>query len=369
MPPAIANPRTPRLGYPIFDIEMHVGNARCTDVADRLPRRYRQRFLDGYRGDSKVNLDQRGGGNRADTDVSDGGPPASNPAIVRRQMLDPYDIEWAICTGNHYNLGVLPDTDYAAAIASAVNDWLLEEFVPGDPSFLAAISVGQQDADSAVREIERLAGHPRVVEVLISTASPAPLGNRRFHKIYEAAAAHGLPVAAHTTVEGRGASGPAGSAGYPSRYLEFHTNLAASAINHAASFVCEGVFAKIPDFKFVLLEGGISWALPLMWKLDAEWKRLRNEMPLLKEPPSHYLRRQFFYTTQPIEEPASHSDLLHTYELIGGRSQIMFSSDYPHWDFDDPFKILPGSTAADLKRRILRENALDLYGPRMAALL
>lgn len=360
--------RAPRLGYPIFDIEMHVGPAARSDVADRLPRPYRQRYLDGYLGDSKVNLEQRGGGMRADADVSDGGPPASNPAIVRSQMLDPYDIEWALCTGVHYDLGVLPDVDYAAAVASAFNDWLIEEFLPSDPAFLAAISVGQQDAESAVREIERHAGNPRVVEVLISTGSPALLGNRRFHKIYKAAAANGLPVAAHTTLEGRGASGPAGSAGYPSRYLEFHTNLAASAINHVASLVCEGVFAKIPEFKFVLLEGGISWVLPLMWKLDAEWKRLRDELPQLTEAPSHYLRRQVFFTTQPIEEPSKSADLLHTYEQIGGRSQIMFSSDYPHWDFDDPYKILPGSTAADLRRRILRENAFDLYGPRMGSL-
>jgi predicted TIM-barrel fold metal-dependent hydrolase len=45
----------------------------------------------------------------------------------------------------------------------------------------------------------------------------------------------------------------------------------------------------------------------------------------------------------------------------------MFSSDYPHWDFDNPFVILPGSTAADLKRRILRDNAMALYGHRLPA--
>jgi predicted TIM-barrel fold metal-dependent hydrolase len=73
-----------------------------------------------------------------------------------------------------------------------------------------------------------------------------------------------------------------------------------------------------------------------------------------------------FYTTQPIEEPGSPRDLIATYEQIGGETQIMFSSDYPHWDFDNPLIILPGQTAASLKRRILRENALALYGPRLA---
>jgi predicted TIM-barrel fold metal-dependent hydrolase len=97
-----------------------------------------------------------------------------------------------------------------------------------------------------------------------------------------------------------------------------------------------------------------------MWGLDAHWKQLRQEMPQLRELPSTYLKRQMFYTTQPIEEPGSPKDLIQTYAQIGGETQIMFSSDSPHWDFDNPFVILPGSTAADLKRRILRDNAMAL---------
>jgi len=363
----VSPPQTSRkLGYSIFDIEIHCQPRARQDMAKYLPARYRQRYLDGYQGDPKPNIDQRGGNNRHDVDVSDQGPPASNPALIRRQLLDAYDIEWAICTGVHYNLNVLSDTDYAAAIGAAFNDWLMEEFVQQDPAFYGVISIGMRDPQLAIAEIERWAGHPRVAEVFISTAGLAPLGNRQFHPIYEAAAANGLPVAAHTTVEGRGISGPPTSAGYPSRYLEFHTGLAASAVTHCASLVCEGAFAKFPDFRFVLLEGGISWVLPLMWALDADWKRLREEMPQVKELPSEYLKRQMFYTTQPIEEPRSPRDLIATYEQISGDTQILFSSDYPHWDFDNPFTILPGQTAASLKKRILRDSALALYGKRLA---
>lgn len=355
-----------QLDYSIFDIEIHCQPRTRHDLVKYLPARYRQRYLDGFQGDPKPNIDQRGGNNRHDIDVSDNGPAASNPAIIRRQLLEPYGIEWAICTGVHYNLNVMADADYAAAIAGAFNKWLIEEFVPQDPAFYGVICVAMQDTEQAIAEIKRWADHPRVAEVFLSTAGVAPLGNRRFHPIYEVAAAHGLPVAAHTTVEGRGISGPPTSAGYPSRYLEFHTGLAASAVTQCASLVCEGVFAKFPDFQFVLLEGGISWALPLMWALDADWKRLREEMPQVKELPSRYLKRQMFYTTQPIEEPRSPRDLLATYEQIGGDTQILFSSDYPHWDFDNPHTILPGKSSATLKQRILRDSALALYGKRLS---
>jgi predicted TIM-barrel fold metal-dependent hydrolase len=356
------------LGYPIFDIEVHNGPVRGTDISKYLPQRYRERSERGFSGVGQFGFAQRGGGHRTDGDIPGVEMQAQDPAFVRRRLLETYDIEWAICTGNAYHLGALADPDFAAAIASAWNDWTMNEYVSQDPSLLAAISITTQDADLAIKEMERWAGHPRVVEVIMPTVSTHPLGHRKFHRIYEAAQACGLPVAVHTTHEGKGISPAPTAAGYPATYLEFHTGLAANAMTHAASLVCEGVFAKFPDLKFVLLEGGISWMLPLMWQLDADWKRLRQEMPLLKEKPSDYLKRQFFFTTQPIEEPESSADLLHLYEQIGGASQIMFSSDFPHWDFDDPFKILPGKTAADMKRRILRENARRLYAKKLAAL-
>lgn len=367
--PACANQiANPRLGYPIFDIEVHCTHRDPRQVSKYLPERYRERFELGYMGLGMFNFDQRGGGMRTDGDIPGEEVFATTGEVVRKQLLEPYEIEWAICTGQLYCLSILPDIDYATAIARAYNDWMINDFLPQNPSFLVAITISASDPAQAVKEIERWADHPRVVEIMMPSASTMPLGNRFFHPIYEAAQACGLPVAAHTTNEGKGISPAPTSAGYPSKYLEFHTGLAANSLTQAASLVCEGVFAKFPDFKFVLMEGGISWMLPLMWQLDSDWKRLSKEMPLLKEKPSDYLKRQFFYTTQPIEEPTSSRDLLHLYELVGGETQIMFSSDFPHWDFDDPFKILPGQTAAGLKRRILRDNARQLFAKKLAAL-
>ena len=66
-------------------------------------------------------------------------------------------------------------------------------------------------------------------------------------------------------------------------------------------------------------------------------------------------------TTQPSEEPANPKHLVQIFEMIGGPQMILFSSDYPHWDFDSPATRTPGAPA-EWKERILWRNAAELYG-------
>ena len=39
----------------------------------------------------------------------------------------------------------------------------------------------------------------------------------------------------------------------------------------------------------------------------------------------------------------------------------MFATDYPHWDFDAPDRALPSFLKSELRRKILAENARELY--------
>jgi predicted TIM-barrel fold metal-dependent hydrolase len=91
---------------------------------------------------------------------------------------------------------------------------------------------------------------------------------------------------------------------------------------------------------------------------------LGSEVPHLQRRPSEYLADHFWYTTQPMEEPenaAWFDDVLEMFEASGMRDKLMFSSDYPHWDFDEP-DALSKSVSDDQARRILGENASQLYG-------
>ena len=41
--------------------------------------------------------------------------------------------------------------------------------------------------------------------------------------------------------------------------------------------------------------------------------------------------------------------------------RLLFASDYPHWDFDDPFLSLPPSLSDARRRAIYADNARALY--------
>ena len=53
------------------------------------------------------------------------------------------------------------------------------------------MAVATQDPPLAGREIDRIGGHPDIVEVMISSAARSPLGQRFYHPIYEAAERNG----------------------------------------------------------------------------------------------------------------------------------------------------------------------------------
>ena len=185
-------------------------------------------------------------------------------------------------------------------------------------------------------------------------------GHRYYHPIYEAAVAHDLPVAIHPGTEGRGVSGKPSAAGYPGSYFEWHTNLAGSYMAHLLSLVSEGTFQKFPTLKFVLIEGGVSWLVPTLWRFDKNWKSLRMTVPWLDRPPSEIIFDHIFLTTQPIEEPNNLTHLHQILDMFPADQILMFATDFPHWDGDTPdfsMRMLPKS----LRSSVMWETASKLY--------
>lgn len=299
-------------------------------------------------------------GYRTDVHTPEGEHHDTEPQDVVGRLLEPYKIDIAILTGNAGALGVNthPNAGFALSFAQAYNDWLVELWLEHDPRLRGSMMIAPQDIPSSVREIERVGKHPSIVQVILSATSPRLYGDRSYWPVYEAAAALNLPVAIHPT--GGSTIAPTAS-GWPSTYLEAHTMIATVYLNHMVSLACQGVFEEIPAFKFVFIEGGVTLFAPMLWRLEKNWKGVRAEVPWLTSSPREYLSSNFRFSTQPIEEPED-SELLHRLfvDLKAERS-IMYASDWPHWDFDDP-EVALRSLPEALRLRIYGENARELYG-------
>jgi predicted TIM-barrel fold metal-dependent hydrolase len=113
--------------------------------------------------------------------------------------------------------------------------------------------------------------------------------------------------------------------------------------------------------KIVLIEAGFAWLPSLAWRLDRLWKRLREETPHLKRLPSEYIRDHVWLTSQPMEEPQPREHVLDAIEWIGW-DRLLFATDYPHWDYDDPAQVLPFRLGDAQRQQFFIDNARALYG-------
>ena len=249
--------------------------------------------------------------------------------------------------------------EFAAALSRAVNDWQLETWVKKEPRLRAGIVVPQEDAAFAVTEIEHRADDRGFAQILISPRSSDPLGHRRYWPIYEAAQRCNRPIALH--VQGFSGGHASTPSGWPTYYMQEHYAATTGMQNTLTSLVFEGVLERFPKLKVVLIEGGFAWAPALCWRMDKHWERMRKEVPHLKRPPSEYVREHCWFTTQPIEEPETAA---HLADIIGwlGWDRLMFSTDYPHWDFDDPRQVFKFQLTEAQKAQVFRDNAKALYG-------
>jgi uncharacterized protein len=284
-------------------------------------------------------------------------PPGSDLAFMRQQHLDPYGVNTGI-------LQVLSPTgkdernlDFGAAVCAALNDWQVAEWTEPEPRLRASITVACDDAEASVAEIRRCAPRRDFASVFISARTTEPLGRKRYWRILQAATEAGLPVGIHAG----GANGvPMTSAGWPSYYIEDHQGGASVMQSLLTSLVFEGVFERFPGLRIVLVEGGFGWAPALLWRMDRHWARMRREVPHVRRPPSEYVREGVWFATQPIVEPERAGDMRAVLDWLG-RDRVVFSSDYPHWDMDDPRLAFKVELSERERRMIFAENARAAY--------
>jgi uncharacterized protein len=291
-------------------------------------------------------------------------PPCSDAEIAGKDLFDGYGIDRAILVpiSSHQHLH---HPQVVSVIAAAFNGYFEEHWLDKDIRWRGLISVPWVSPDRAVKEIDRRASTNNQWIGAQIMSGDRVMGHELFWPIYEVCEHHGLAVQVHVSgINGMYHSGGSFAGGLPLHHMDYRVAFGHADQNNLASMVSAGVFERFPKLKFVMAECGYAWLPSLMWQMDSFWKGNREDTPWLVRPPSEYILEHVRFTTQPFIEPEKreHADAI--LEMIHADKTLMFSTDYPHWDADEPadvFKRIP----EQMRQRIAYENAVETYGDRL----
>lgn len=294
-----------------------------------------------------------------------------------------WDVQVLLPTGNNGNFAyrvALKDAGLGAAMCRAYNNWC-RDYCDADPKRLKFVAV-LPGADTG----DMVAEARRAVEELgaVSVRNPLLPEGRWLHEPeYEAlwalACELDFPISVHGEYRQRRfhpfAGGNRGNV--DDRDMQ---QLALRGLDHALGFPCDnmatmghfiftGILDRFPTLRLGILESNVGWVPFWLGRMD-EHTHGRNSvmgnaverLPML---PSEYFKRQVTVTCDSDE-----SALSYAVDHLGGEN-IAWNTDYPHPDAPRPEKALPDFDAQPIpdeaKARILWDNAVTLFGPRILA--
>ena len=254
-------------------------------------------------------------------------------------------------------LGMHPQADVEVAIGNAFNRWLVEEILPQEPRIKAMLYLPFNHPEASLEVVKRYADTPGVIGFTVTSTRFRPVHHDSYMPLYAAMEEIGKPFAFHS-----GFHWGDQSMQQCNRFLSMHAiSFVHFNLVHLANWVVNGLPERFPRLKVIWIESGLAWVPFIMQRLDSEYMMRSSEAPLLRRRPSEYIA-EMYYTSQPLER--SNLKLTEaTFEAINAETQLLFASDWPHWDFDLPSSItsLP-FLKAQAKRNILGLNAAKLFG-------
>src|SRR5581483_1221508 len=128
--------------------------------------------------------------------------------------------------------------------------------------------------------------------------------------------------------------------GWPDLYFEEAAGMAHVFQGQLLSLLAEGLFQQFPAHRCALLESGVSWLAPLLWRLDKMWKSYRREIPWVRHEPSYYLRDRVRAAIAPLDVSPDPATALGFVEQMQLEQLLMFSTDRPHVHAFDPWAML-----------------------------
>ena len=259
-------------------------------------------------------------------------------------------------------LGLHPQVEVEVALGRAYNRWLTERVLAHEPRIRSMLYLPFNDPDAAYRMVKEMGEAKGVAGFMVTSARHKPVHHNGYMKTYALLEEMGLPLAFHA-----GYNWNDQAMGTMNKFISVHAiGFVFYNMIHLTNWIMNGLPERFPKLKVIWIESGLAWVPFMMQRLDNEYMMRSSEAPALKRKPSDYMREMFF-STQPMEI-TDMGALEQTFRMMNAETQLLYSSDYPHWDFDLP------STIYDLpflseqgKRNILGGNALKVFNLKLPA--
>ncbi|MSQ52711.1 MAG: amidohydrolase [Betaproteobacteria bacterium] len=272
---------------------------------------------------------------------------------------------WMDATGIDYTvlfptpmlqMGLHPQQEVEVHLARAYNRWLCETVLAKDKRIRSLLYLPFNDPEACYQMVLDFGDKPGVAGFMVTTVRYKGVHDNAYMKTYRAIEERGKVLAFHAGYNW-------GDRNYETanKFLVVHAlGFTFYNIVNICNWVINGLSERFPKLPIIWMESGLSWLPYIMQRLDNEYMMRSSECAALKKKPSEYIT-DMYYGCQPMECVGNTEMLEQTFKFIKAETQLLYASDYPHWDFDLPSVIydLPFLDEKQ-KRQILGTNAQKL---------
>lgn len=256
------------------------------------------------------------------------------------------------------HIGLHPHKEAEVEFCWAYNRWLTEKILPASGGrFFSLLCLPFGDPEASYRQVCEFGHRKGVGGFMVTSVRPKlAVYDNAYMKTYRALEERGLVLAFHSNVSWSETTFQSCN-----RFMSAHAlSFAWYNILHCTNWIVNGIGERFPKLPVIWMEAGLAWIPFLMQRLDHEYMLRPSEAPLLKKKPSDYMR-DMYYSTQPMEIQ-DEEGLQTSFRLMNAETQLLYASDYPHWDFDTPSTILDRPWLSErAKHNILGGTASRLF--------
>ncbi|MDP1602715.1 MAG: amidohydrolase family protein [Legionella sp.] len=278
--------------------------------------------------------------------------------VLTRRAMDSLGVDYTILFPTPMLfLGMHPQIEMEVGLARAYTKWMIDRILTAEERIKTLLYLPFNTPSECIRMVKEFGDAPGVIGFCVPSVRHKAVHHNDYMRLYAMIEELGKPIAFHAAYNW---SDP--SLLQVNRFLGMHAlGFVWCNMVHMTNWILNGIPVRFPKLKSIWVESGLAWVPFMMQRLDDQYLMRPSEAPQLKRLPSEYIQESCFFTTQPMETQNKKALEL-TLEMIKADTQLMFASDWPHFDFDLPSEIIDLPFLSDqAKRNILGLNAARVF--------